>query len=577
MERPTPSVRTRDYPESIGQNAETTETRLDDLDLSIHRDPERMRGLVDAVARHLSRALSLKDVTMFSDTHWKDDDLYKKQLRNADTLGFALWSEARYIPSNDSLQRQRDLYDSFEHACRAEALANTLLCVSRPSNIRKLQTHEFDDDDIEYNNERHDAQATASAVSLLPYVDYWGYYSFKTLTDTNTQKSFSMGKVAFMLYEEVKGLAEDWLTECDRIICRVFDCGGSTDIGIGSFIKAAAKDIANQVTVSRNEPFECSSTHASTAFDCLKESIGYDFNSDEMQGRATIASPTRTRGAIKLPKPEWAPWTPTYWVNTQSSALIQANVAPSGLRTVIMNLLVLQYVRSGGFPCGKISCAIVERVATKALHQARVAQAVINHKRKLGAIGYSLTSFLIALYDLSSPISNELDNAQCELSHFSILEILCSLCPQGSVYNGLRTQITQAVIKNLGGIDNGVIPPTYTNFVGDALATLLPCINQRRDRQGVNQLSCVDPLVDLLLTLPAIHKWNAAEGNFECGIYELRQGHPMLRSALEAAANERTFDPLVIADHHCKRHHRAVRFTFSTPVLLKLLRTGQRK
>jgi hypothetical protein len=216
----------------------TSPDQVRDPPLRIADDPRRLGAMIDGMADYLDQALRLHDPAMRrDDLHWKRDaGLAIIEKSRADTLGSTLYEEARYMPDTAQLDYLEALDDVAEKAERAEKLAIALTHVC---------------DKFEDNWE---SVSETGAIALAPYASWWAYYHF---TEIDATCGLVVGGMGRMLRDRITLLAEDWLHECDRLLCLVHgrqNYGSGNDIA--TLVHKLAKDIAKRVTLhNATSPF----------------------------------------------------------------------------------------------------------------------------------------------------------------------------------------------------------------------------------------------------------------------------------------------------------------------------------
>ena len=195
-------------------------------------DPRRLGAIIDGMAAYLDEALRLQDPDMKrDDLHWKRDaGLASIEKARADTLASTLYEEARYMPNTLQLDYLQALDECAEKAERAEKLAAALIRVCD-----------------EYEDSSWAGVSESGALALAPYASWWAYYHF---TEIDVTCGLVVGGMGRMLRDRIALLAEDWLHECDRLLCLVHGRQNyCNDTNVTTLVSQLAKDIAKRVTL----------------------------------------------------------------------------------------------------------------------------------------------------------------------------------------------------------------------------------------------------------------------------------------------------------------------------------------
>jgi len=204
-------------------------------------DQQRLNAIIDGMASYLDRTLRLNDPGMQrEDLHWKRDaGLASIERARAGTLAGTLHEEARYMPDTAQLDYIEALNETAVKAERAEKLASELMEVC--DNMEDL------------SEGRVGGVSETGAIALAPYARWWAYYHF---TEIDTSCGLVVGGMGRMLKDRIALIAEDWLRDCDRVLCMLHETVSIDDADMSTLIAQLARDIAKRVTLhNTTSPF----------------------------------------------------------------------------------------------------------------------------------------------------------------------------------------------------------------------------------------------------------------------------------------------------------------------------------
>lgn len=247
------------------------------------------------------------------------------------------------------------------------------------------------------------------------------------------------------------------------------------------------------------------------------------------------AAPNGTRDM--MPEMPWARHAQRWQALSQPNGpSTRTGLDEGGNRLVRLASYVWQLVGHGDKPVfeqGVISTDVVSGVAFEVMQLARLGRELIDLERMRSNVGVRLLSFNESIVDRASPVSGQLDRAQCELSMFSLRDITDALHPKLPLLERIYPQLALRTRERLGNPRTSIVPPEYETFVGDALALLLPAIEARRLALQLLPTNSPHPLGDMLRTVPRLRTWSPLEGKCKLELDDLREAHPRLRETLE--------------------------------------------
>jgi len=313
------------------------------------------------------------------------------------------------------------------------------------------------------------------------------------------------------------------------------------------------------------------------------------FDSRESRRFIDVVTQTRGKGGTPLPPAWFAPesgqW---YALPAPTEASERIGTDGHGRRITRLTSAIWAMTGWGAFQTDRVHLDVVVPVARQSLYHARLIRERVRVERKQHALGCRILSFEEEFMNRSSGVVDALNVAMCELSAFSLREIMevfhpdwawvTSNRPSGSLGGGnpllaaMVSHLRDRTRLALGNARTPLISPQYTKFATDALAIVLPTIAENRYAIGLPFARAPDRLADLVRSLPTVRGWSPLQGRFRVGAAELRRAHPLLREALDHYAHQP--HSFVHAEHaRCRdRAHRTVCYTFDSAPLLQLLR-----
>ena len=555
----------------------------------------KVEAMVDAMASYLEKTLTLRDPSLVDQVlenrraHWKKDSkTISLAMKAAPTLVSALYEERNHLPDRAQLDFLEQLRCVYQRCHLTDKLCSSLL--SRCGFVG-FGGWEAVEDEVD-----HEQLEDAGAVLLAPYAREWGYYEYNRLRlgsehGRGAGRPITVGGLAIELRAQVCGAVVSWLVACDRELCFVHaehlgngavtepfswpsdaqlrEPPSESDSELVKFVKNAASEIAEKSTL----------TWGSDSPD-FRSGLCGAFCDPNPQ---VVSLERTTNSSLVMPRPVFAPWMPNWFALRPSGAGLRPAQNPTTESRVVRLSLMLQQMsnaggqgsgQGGGQGCGLglVEVGVVHRdllasVAMLTLQRARHARELINHERMRSQVGCTLLAFEESIQDRCSDLAHDLDVFQCELSKFSLDEIL-------RVFTGKNLErvigtLTQRTLDRLGDIGNGnVLPIGYLKFARDGLATLLPAIAQRRNTIDRSILEPPSILGDLLRSSKFLRNWNPLDGAAKIGSSELSMSHPNLRRKLE----ELSISNKNFVKTKGKRAHRKVEFTFDSRLLVQILR-----
>jgi hypothetical protein len=322
--------------------------------------------------------------------------------------------------------------------------------------------------------------------------------------------------------------------------------------------------------------------HGNAAANAAAKAIQLLESFSPVEAPRTLSVITRDPDVGKVPLPRM-PWLGTadrwYLVPPPTRPAVRSGLDGDGPRIVRLLSLVWWLVSHDerAFAEGVIGAPVVDRVCCEVHMHARLMCSLIDNERDMCSIGATMLTVAENLCDKQSMIADDVSKALCALSYFSMREIYSFYHPRSKALAAVSGQLALATRNAM----TTASPPDYHYLTRDALATLLPVLEQRRTALAIPQTATPLPLGDLLRT---VRGWSICSGaEWEDGwtwldAATLRGAHPRTASALdEYAATDGARANGVVAEHHTRkgvpRAHARIRFGMPNSHLFRLLRS----
>lgn len=217
---------------------------------SIADEPAKLDACVDAMARFLGHALTLKDPTMLrEDLHLiRCAKEVSREWKSAPNLGQLMNEELRYAPTKAQLDHLDSLADSYEFAIEADELATRMLeaCGEREVDLSARD----DGDELTESELAHIPERGGIVISAFAGEE--PYHSYEE-HERDYGDTIALGGIGRMLRSDVRERVRRWLYQCERALCVAYDEPMDASADIDSLIDTVAKAIAKRLTLMQKQ------------------------------------------------------------------------------------------------------------------------------------------------------------------------------------------------------------------------------------------------------------------------------------------------------------------------------------
>ena len=233
--------------------------------------------------------------------------------------------------------------------------------------------------------------------------------------------------------------------------------------------------------------------------------------------------------------------------------------------------MVLQLLGHGALERGVIASHHVYGVATQASIEARCVLELLRIKRDGYALGTDLLKFCEDVSNYESHLSDSVEDALLHVSGFSMLELSSIFHSQSPALRLIMDEFTVRTRGHLMNRRSPCIPEEYVAFAYDAMAILLPVIDQRRKLMGIGINSATNPVAVLLRRLDCVRGWHPIKGSLHLTLDDLKGGPMLLKPVLQELAQRKTLVEYKRPYLGKQKHSAKMAFVFDTVQLVRLL------
>lgn len=259
------------------------------------------------------------------------------------------------------------------------------------------------------------------------------------------------------------------------------------------------------------------------------------------------------------------------WRFVTTTEVHRARLDWTGRRVVRLVSMVLQLLGWGALEKGVIASHHVHGVATQASIEARCVLELLRIKRDGYALGTDLLKFCEDVSNYESHLSEAVEDSLLHISGFSMIELSSIFHPQSPA---LRLILDEFSVRTRGHLMNSrspCIPGEYVAFACDAMAILLPVIDQRRKLIGISISQATNPVAVLLRRLDCVKGWHPIKGALHLTNDDLKGGPMLLKPVLQELAERKTLVEYKRPYLGKQKHGAKLAFVFDTVHLVQLL------
>jgi len=242
-----------------------------------------------------------------------------------------------------------------------------------------------------------------------------------------------------------------------------------------------------------------------------------------------------------------------------------------GRRVVRLVSMVLQLLGWGALEKGVIASHHVHGVATQASIEARCVLELLRIKRDGYALGTDLLKFCEDVSNYESHVTDSVDDALLHVSGFSMLELSSIFHSQSPA---LRLIMDEFGVRTRGHLMNQrspCIPEEYVAFAYDAMAILLPVIDQRRKLLSIGVSQATNPVAVLLRRLDCVKGWHPIKGALHLTNDDLKGGPALLKPVLQELAERKILVEYKRPYLGKQKHGAKLAYVFNTIELVRML------
>lgn len=419
---------------------------------------------------------------------------------------------------------------------------------------------------MSYENVLDDCLSSRSLTELLNRV----YDNSKKHAGAEKSKDASLARLLLTLAsdpygEDARDILEngiDQLREMMTSLPKELE-SRSQEINLERLSRAFSADLDLECRVALTSFWADNSTKACSAISAaLKEILNWQPIEKVVQFRSilTRGESGRAVNEFMIPFMKFL-YTPRFFACKQPER--RSGLPEAAARSECLIRAVWELASRGVFQGGVLSADIVNPVALDAILMARFAAKRIADERDLNKLGFKMSNFVSKLYDMEGDFVRILDKATCNLSFFSCKELETVFDTRGeslAFLCGCLTARTQSLMTYSPN-------KTYTSFATDALAILLPLIQHRRERLGISSALRPNAFIDILRTIPRMHKWQPTQGALRLTLEDLKSAHPLSRRILDELHEHNT----MVKRHGSESSKRKITYTFDTYQLWKIM------
>ena len=277
----------------------------------------------------------------------------------------------------------------------------------------------------------------------------------------------------------------------------------------------------------------------------------------------TVADDSQTRPSPSLMLPQM-PFLNRPRVFACKQPHSHRGLTESGRRAECIIRAVWELSSRGYFEHGVILADIVAPVTWECMALSRLAAEIVSKSRDLNKLGTKMLAFVGTLYDMEGSHVRAIDEAACNLSHFSVMEM-------ETAFNTNRMKTLPLMCKALTEKTRNFMTyhahDNYSSFAIDAIGILLPLIHSRRNRIGIPTMMRTNAFLDVLRTVPKLHAWHPTSGALRLTLEDMRWAHKSCRSILD----ELYVKGVLVKRSGSEKSKRKLVYEFDTPTLWHLI------
>jgi len=247
----------------------------------------------------------------------------------------------------------------------------------------------------------------------------------------------------------------------------------------------------------------------------------------------------------------------------------------AGRRIVRLTSMMLQLLGHGAIERGVVSSHLVIPVVMQGIIEARYVMDLLRVKNETCSMGTNLLKFCEDVSNYESHLSDEVGDAMAYVSAFSTNELISIFHNQSPAIRLIMDEFTIRTRIALGNYQSApIIPKKYTAFTYDAMAIVLPMIQQRRELMCVPVNRVANPVACLLQRLPVVKGWHPLRGTLRLTNDDLKEGSGLLRLVLAELASRKVLVEYKRPYLGNQKHGSKMAYVFDTVQLVAMLGGG---
>lgn len=277
-------------------------------------------------------------------------------------------------------------------------------------------------------------------------------------------------------------------------------------------------------------------------------------------------------------KPAGAPMPRMPFVNSQhdwhfvtTTESQRARLDYTGSRVVRLVSMVLQLLGHGALEKGVIASHHVLGVATQATIETRCVLELLRIKRDGYALGTDLLKFCEDVSNYESHLSEHVEDALLHLSGFSMMELSSIFHSQSPALRLIMDEFTVRTRGHLMNQRTPCVPEEYVAFAYDAMAILLPVVDQRRKLMNITISQATSPVAVLLRRMDCVRGWHPIKGALHLTLDDLKDAPALVKPVLQELARRKKLVEYKRPYLGKQKHSAKMAFVFDTVQLVRLL------
>jgi hypothetical protein len=305
-----------------------------------------------------------------------------------------------------------------------------------------------------------------------------------------------------------------------------------------------------QSAISCKDPLEVriqlallwSAQHGAHAQHSIQEALRrlYAYNPEKPTSFVDVCTKVRQVAAMEIPEPPFTSGGGGWYVKPMNGPTSRlGSVKGDGRRVIRLGSMLWTMAAHGLFKGGFIHKDVVWLCAVNTMHRSKHMCEIIANEKLKNNIGCRLELLKQSIHDVTSDVSAAIDVMMCDLSKFSLLEIMENFHSDGRDFKKSINPLGERMRDLFANRRSSPLAGgAYHGVAKDTLALFLETVVYRRTRLQISYATPPNILGDLLRSVHEVHAWEPSATAFRVTLAMLRRSHPQLREALEFHAAE---------------------------------------